>query len=557
MQEELVRAKRLLRLPSQPRPYFISVWVQEQDNMNLVVRNGALIHRDLGGSPQRFAAAQVRVGSYRFDNSQLSPENQYDYGGLGNLLNQESGWLGLTPLTPNIPAIRTTLWLVADTAYKRALVDFHKKKATQALTERADHLPDFSHETPVRDTAEEMPASVDVAAWQDRLARLTDMLTSRADIQDSMGMLTVTRQIDAYANTEGTQLRQPSARCVLMLSATTQAEDGTPLENFRSYAVRHPSQLPDDATLLADTLAMSEELSQLRQAEEFQPYTGPAILDGEVAGVFFHEALGHRLEGERQRRPEEGGTFKGKINQQVLPEFLSVLDDPTMERLDSRPLAGFYRYDDEGVPAQRVVLVDRGILKNYLMSRTPVDGFLKSNGHGRAQGPNPVQQPVGRMANLIISSAHPLPWAALKARLLEEVKRQERPYGLIIRHAYAGETTTENDPGRSLGGFQAWRNQPVLVYRVDLDTGREQLVRGVELVGTPLISLERVIATDDHPLVSNGLCGAESGMVPVSTVSPALLTTQVELQRTSTRPRRVPILPSPFRERAPQTPSAR
>ena len=553
MRQELTRAQQSLRLPDQPVPYFISFWIQESSSQNLVVRNGALVRYDPSAPAQRIASVQVRVGGYQFDNSQLSIEDQYEYGALGDLLTDEGGIMALAPIQEDARATRATLWLAVDAAYKRALVDFHKKKARQALTAEPDPVPDFSQEEPSRYLGVRPAAPSDFSAWRDRLTRVTQALIALPELQDAWGSLRVAQQVNYYINTEGTQIREPRLFYTLALGVSTQAPNGTPLENFKTHLTQDPADLPDESGLLAEAQTMAQELIQLRSAEEFLPYTGPAILDGEVAGVFFHEALGHRLEGERQRRPDEGQTFRGKIGQRILPDFLTVIDDPTLERFDGHALAGFYHYDNEGIPAQRTVLVEQGILKNYLMSRKPVKGFVKSNGHGRAQQPDPIRQPVGRMGNLIVQSTRQKPWPELKQLLLEEAKRQDRPYGLIIRRARSGETDTVADSGQTAGGFQAWKNQPVLVYRVDVKTGEEQLVRGVELVGTPLNSLERVIASGDVTAVFNGSCGAESGMVPVSTVAPALLTTQVELQRIATKPHRLPILPSPFHEPAPDT----
>jgi predicted Zn-dependent protease len=260
----------------------------------------------------------------------------------------------------------------------------------------------------------------------------------------------------------------------------------------------------------------------------------------EAAGVFFHETVGHRLEGERQNDEKEGRTFKGQVGKRVLPEFLSVVDDPTARTAAGVSLNGYYTHDDEGVPARPVTLVDNGILKDYLKSRTPIAGSPRSNGHGRAEG---TADPMGRMANLFVRSTRKLTGAQLKEKLLEEVRKQGKPFGLIIRDITGGSTNTTNY------GYQAFKGQPRLVFRVDAQTGKETLVRGVEMVGTPLTTVSRIIATSDTVGVFNGFCGAESGFVPVSTVAPAVLMSEIELQRTQKSAERPPILPSPWSER--------
>jgi predicted Zn-dependent protease len=239
---------------------------------------------------------------------------------------------------------------------------------------------------------------------------------------------------------------------------------------------------------------------------------------------------------------QEGQTFRGQAGQRILPPFLSILDDPTLRATAGVPLNSSYTFDDQGVPAERTVLVKDGKLQSYLLSRRPVRPFVHSNGRGRAQGNRP---PMARMSNLIVESQHPLTAAALKAELMAEARRQGKPYGLIVKDIAGGNTNTTGF------GYQAFKGPPRLVYRVDARTGAEELVRGVELVGTPLSSINRILATGDAPGVFNGYCGTESGYVPVSTVSPAVLVGELELQRVTRTRERSPILPSPWSGAAP------
>src|SRR5262249_12681757 len=250
-----------------------------------------------------------------------------------------------------------------------------------------------------------------------------------------------------------------------------------------------------------------------------------------------HETVGHRLEGERQNDEKEGRTFKGQVGKTVLPEFISVIDDPTARTAGSVSLNGYYSFDDEGVAARAVPLIVKGVLRDYSKSRTPSAGSLHSNGHGRAEG---VAQPMGRMGNLFVRSTKKVPIDKLKQMLLDEVRRQGKPYGLIIRDITGGSTNTSNF------GYQAFKGLPRLVYRVDAKTGAETLVRGVEMVGTPLTTGSRIVATSDTEGVFNGYCGAESGFVPVSTVAPAVLMSEIELQRSEKNLERGTILPPPW-----------
>jgi predicted Zn-dependent protease len=309
------------------------------------------------------------------------------------------------------------------------------------------------------------------------------------------------------------------------------------LDNSRDFYGMRESELPRGEDLARKVDAMVDELLALRKAPALDPYTGPAILAPEAAGVLFHEAVGHRLEGERQNDDKDGRTFKGQIGKTILPSFLSILDDATLASWGGMSLNGEYRYDDQGVPAQRTLLVEGGVLRSFLLSRAPVAGFAKSNGHGRS---SPGRDPVARMANLVVQSQRTLTAAKLKEALLAEVRRQQKPFGLLIRDVTGGNTDTSGY------AYQAFKGQPRLVYKVDAKTGEETLVRGVEIVGTPLTSINKIVATGAEMRVFNGYCGAESGFVPVSTVAPAILISEIELQRTRKDTGRPPVLPSPW-----------
>jgi predicted Zn-dependent protease len=310
------------------------------------------------------------------------------------------------------------------------------------------------------------------------------------------------------------------------------------MELIRVETFQAPSAagLPSEADLTAKIDKMAADLKDLRKAPAAEPYDGPALLSGRAAAVFFHEVLGHRLEGHRQRDEDEGQTFTKKVDQEVLPKFLSVADDPTIHEVANVKLAGSYDYDNEGSPAQRVEVIQNGVLKNFLMSRMPITNFGVSNGHGRNQ---PGLMPTGRQGNLIVTSTQNVPEAQLRQKLIDEVKRQGKPYGLYFDDIQGGFTlTTRQLP-------QAFQVLPVVVYRVYADGRPDELVRGVDIVGTPLAALTRIMTTGDQPHVFNGVCGAESGSVPVSAVAPAMLFSEMEVQKRGHLHERPPILPPP------------
>jgi predicted Zn-dependent protease len=285
---------------------------------------------------------------------------------------------------------------------------------------------------------------------------------------------------------------------------------------------------------------LAEELTELRRAPVQDAAAAPAILDPEMTGVLFHEALGHKLEGQRQRDPRESQVFRDSVGKQIIPDFLSLYDDPTLKIFRGSPLHGSYDFDSEGAPARRVALVEKGVLRNFLMSRWPVKGFATTNGHGRADWRSHA---TGRMANLIVQADTTVPRAELDRRLLALLHSTGKPFGFVLVGALGGENPTNRDSAQTL------EVRPRLVYRIDAQTGRRTLVRGVKMVGTPLVVLNRIVAAADDATLSNGFhCGAESGWVPVSQIAPSLLVSEIELQRLPEDRQRPPVLPSPLHD---------
>ena len=308
---------------------------------------------------------------------------------------------------------------------------------------------------------------------------------------------------------------------------------------YKSYFAREPDGLMEDDEILSDVATMIEKLEELQNAPVVDPYTGPAILSGRAAGVFFHEVFGHRVEGHRQKSEEEGQTFKKKIGEKILPDHLHVVFDPTRTEYKGSYLAGHYNYDEEGVQARPVQVVEAGIFKSFLMSRSPIDGFPLSNGHGRAQA---GYRPVARQSNLLVETSHPISEQELRQKLIDECTNQGKPFGLLFQDIRGGFTIT----GRTIPNV--FNVLPTEVYRVYTDGRPDELVRGVDLVGTPLVMFSMVADAGDQFDIYNGICGAESGGVPVSAVSPALFVTQVEVQKKSKSQERPPILPRPDAE---------
>ena len=536
MADELQRARESLRLRGHEAPYFLSYAVRGIDMQEVGAKYGA-VFLDRRRRDKRLQV-DVRVGSYAFDNS--SAQEMFDFEG------SDSGYAAgrEAPLDDDPQALRNALWLLTDETYKKSLSAFLKKKGKQVYRpDDPDTPPSFSREEPHVAIDPPLPSPFDHPFWEKELREQTERLASHPQLFDSQMRASVDHEEREFASSEGARLVTERVIYALHVQAWSRAPDGMLLENSRDFYGAQESELPRGAELSKRIDDMVDELLALQKAPVLDPYTGPALLEPEAAGVLFHEAVGHRLEGERQNDDKDGHTFKGQVGKAILPFFLSIVDDPTQRVAGPVSLNGFYRFDDQGVPGQRTALVEKGILKTFLMSRAPVQGVPPhSNGHGRSA---PGRDPVARMSNLLVESSKTMPWAKLKEALIAEAKRQDKPFGLIIRDVTGGNTDTSGY------AYQAFKGLPRLVYKVDAKTGAETLVRGVEIVGTPLLSINKIIASGDERRVFNGYCGAESGYVPVSTVAPTVLVSEIELQRTRKDTGRPPLLSSPWARQPP------
>ena len=533
LQAELARSAARLRLDGYDAPYFIAFQVKELRTDTVAARSGALVEDESRRS--RRAAVDLRVGSYDLDSSGRDD-------GVHFVGQDGRTWFASreAPLDDDPAALRNALWLLADEKYKEALAAWFKRKSRAVYrAEEPDRAPSFSREDPQRHADPATPFAFDRGRWRDEVKRLSAAFRSHPAVLDSSVRVGADRTVRWQVDTEGTALVTEQTLYGLHLQAVARAVDGQLLEGSRDWYARTEAGLPAGERLRREQEALCAELEALRTAPVVDPSSGPALLAPEATGVLFHEAVGHRLEGDRQDDDKEGQTFKGQVGRRVLPAFLTVTDDPTVARAGGVDLNGAYGWDDQGVPARRTVLVEDGVLRGYLLSRRPVKPFTRSNGHGRAQG---VQAPVARMGNLLVESKRTFPLDELRRMLREEARRQGKPYAYVIRDITGGNTNTASF------GYQAFKGTPRLVTRVDVATGREELVRGVELVGTPLSSVNRLLATSAETAAFNGFCGAESGYVPVSTVAPWALVSEVELQRVARAHERSPILPAPWTE---------
>jgi len=510
----------------QTPPYFLSYSVSDASAVSIRAQFGALV--DSSANHVRVADVQVRLGGPGLDNTHGDHR--------GTAVNSLQ-----LPLNDDREALARSLWLATNTSYGTALDNYLRVKTeAQVRAKEEDTSPDFSQEAPQTYIGKPAPAlMVDRGEWERRARDLSKIFREFPDVYQNIVIMTAQNETDYFASSEGSRVVTPHTQARLVMIAVTKAEDGMDLFRDQTFEAATVEGLPSQAELAAAARELGKSLEALRKAPVTEPFNGPAILSGRASAVFFHEVLGHRLEGQRQRGDEEGQTFTKELGKPVLPSFLSVADDPTMTKFGNTWLSGTYTYDDEGEKAQRVALIDDGVLKTFLMSRLPIASFSTSNGHGRAETGH---VPTGRQGNLIVTSTKSVPETELRKQLVEEAKKQGKAYGLYFEDISSGfAVTTRSSP-------QAFQVIPLVVWRVYVDGRPDELVRGVSIVGTPLAAMKRIVATGDKSEVFNGECGAESGTVPVSAVAPAMLVSEMETQKQAQATARPPILAIPGAE---------
>jgi len=520
----LDRNFKLLKQKGDPPPYFMGYSVTDRETDVIVAGAGSVDAQN--HSHSRLLDITVRVGTPKFDN----------YRRVNGQIPRFTVTLPL-PLDDNAAAIRQAAWLATDRVYRNASQRLIQIKADEKLRAAAtDGSDDFSAEQPQTFSSEPPKMKFNAADWSARLRKLSADFAKYPGALNSDVSVEAERVMESMVSTEGTQLEHGRLFSRLLITARGKAADGMDLNTIETFETDDPAKLPDDATILAAVEKAGKNLTDLLRAPPADPFVGPAILSGRAAGVFFHEIFGHRIEGHRQKDEAEGQTFTKSVGSPILPPFLSVVFDPTLKDFEGTMLNGSYLYDDEGVKARRVPVVENGVLKTFLMSRSPIDGFPNSNGHGRRAAGAEV---VSRQSNLFVESTKRVSDQELRQMLIEEVKRQNKPYGLFFDQVTGGYTTTARR------GLQAFTVIPLVVYRVYPDGRPDELIRGVSIVGTPLASFASILATSEQRAVFNGICGAESGNVPVSAIAPALLVSTIEIQRKERSLYQPPYLPRP------------
>lgn len=530
MRKELARSVNVLAKAEKVPLYHLTYEVTDS--------RGYSVHAEMGAKDSenswhvRNLDVDGRIGNPQFDNT-------HEMKGMAAWDDQERDGNAVTlSIEDDEDAIRASLWRWTDKEFKDALERYTRVKTNRAITaDEDDKSDDFSTGEPAEKYYEAVaPPAIDTATWRSRVVKYSGLFKGKPFIYTSVVSFSIDTQNHYLVNSEGVDIRHGETLVRLAYSITTRTGDGMDLERYKSYDGFTPEDMPSDETVLKDIEQSIKELEALKNAPVAEPFSGPAILRNRASAVFFHEVLGHRVEGHRQKKESEGQTFAKKVNERIVSPLLSIYDDPNQERFNDVALRGYYKFDNEGIPAKKASIVENGVLKGFLMSRVPIKNFNHSNGHGRRQ---PGHAPVSRMANLIVSVKNPVPYEKLRAMLIDRIKKAGKPYGYVFEDISEGFTVT----GRSMP--QSFSVTPLLVYRVYPDGRPDEVVRGVNMVGTPLTSFSKVVAGASDPEVFDGVCGAESGWVPVSAVSPSLLLSEVETEKAGKMNNKPPLLPPP------------
>ncbi|MFN8656926.1 MAG: metallopeptidase TldD-related protein [Candidatus Obscuribacterales bacterium] len=536
LQKELTRSFQKLKNSGEAPLYYLSYSLYDVERNSMSAHYGALEDTPYPTRSMKLRV-NVRVGDQHIDNTHKMRRSSFSFS-----RSSAFNWFGSSmPAEPEEYAIRSVLWQKTDEAFKEAEQRFLSVKANKDVSvEDEDTSDDFSQEKSHAFVGSSPKSTVDMTQWQNRIRELSKIYKKYPEILNSDVSFVMTRVRRYMVASDDTRLQDDHTEFRFATTAEATADDGMRVWLYDSVEVPNYTDIPDEPKLAEMVEHLAQSVKDLRQAQKAEPYVGPAILQAKAAGVFFHETFGHRIEGNRQKDEEEGRTFAKKVGHQIMPNFITVIDDPTIHNLGTKPLHGYYSFDDEGIPAQKVTLVENGTLKGFLMGRSPVRGFPASNGHGRGA---PGNDPVARQGNLIVKSSKRVPYAELRKMLIEEAKKQGKPYGLVFDEIAGGFTLT------STWLPQVYRLLPLRVTRVYTDGRPDELLRGVNIVGTPLASLENILAAADDDAVFNGTCDAESGPVPVSACAPSLLVQTIEVERQDKSTDKPPILPPPAHDK--------
>ncbi len=509
-------ARRALKMHVRgfPSPYYCSFLLKDVHWFNTWASSGSTCRSQTDRS--RHVNCDLRVGSYEYDQVVDGGLREHDE-------DLESLAHSSVPVDDNnFDGLRITVWKLLESKFREALTDYNQKDASRISTRDPNNgLKSFARSKRASFRHLSRTDRTDNERWSKFCKRASLWMSGLPRISGSWVEFDVSQETKVFVSTEGTVIAQNSQVFSLSANFHKLTKEGSRLEQELVINCGSESELPDFATFKKLALQKYENLMKISRAKKIHAFSGPVLLHPGPAGLLFHEAVGHRLEGSRLLSNGEGQTFKGQEGKQLLKLPITVRDNPLLKTFNGERCIGSYTYDDEGVKAADTVLIEDGILKDFLTTRSAIKkGRFTSNGHARTKL---TQRPISRMGVTIIEARNGLPIDSLKDKLIQEIRRQRKPFGMIVYETSGGETDTTNYDFQAFSGDIAYAT---LVY----PNGREVPVRGVNFVGTPLQSLNNIIAMGDSPQVDNGFCGAESGLIPITTISPAALISNLELQ---------------------------
>lgn len=418
--------------------------------------------------------------------------------------------------------------------YKKILVDISAKKSDEK------RAPDFLIEhQPVKYFEDTIPYDKKgLTSWIPALQRLTNIPKGQPDDIDIRLTINNILERKSFYSSQGDDIVQNFNSLTIDIIVSAEDSDGEDQALYARYIGNEINKLPSEEVLRNKINVMIELIKKIKIAPKAESYSGPAIMSGEASGVYFHEIIGHRVEAHRLKEKSDAQIFKDKLGTKVFPEFISIDFDPTIKEYADFTLTGHYKYDDEGTKSEKVTVINKGILQDFLRSRRPIDEKSKSNGHGRS---STGYSPVSRQSNMIIKSENKVTDQELRSVLIQKLKKNKQEFGYFIQQVAGGYTSTIV----YMPNFFEVRS--TLAYKVFADGRPDQLVKGVRMIGTPLLMLSQIRISGDTPEIFSGFCGAESGTIPVTTISPSLLFENIEIQRPVDSRESPKILPSPIK----------
>lgn len=549
MHDEMERSRKLI-VSNLASPYFVEYLIDEADSFDVTATLGGIVtsRRD----QFRNLSVHVRVGDYKFDNSNYVGSS-FPFGTRYDLER--------FPLDNNYMVLRRYLWLATDSAYKSAVEALSRKEAALRNLSVTEQVNDFAHVPPVHVRKPFGKLTIDEKAWTDRVRTLSAIFTQYPDLRTSSVDLDAGDGGYYLVNSEGTEIKVPDGLTYIRARASAQAADGMTVRDSAMFHAREASGLPDEAEMSRAAKTLAENVVALSRAPKGEDYSGPILFEGVAGAQILAEVLGRNLWLPRRPVMEpgraagfSGSELEGRIGARVLPDSFDVTDDPTQKEWHGRPLFGSYEVDREGVEPKPVHVIEKGLLKGYLLTREPVRGFEGSN--GRARMPGNYGSSAAGISNLIVTSSMTVPVSELKQKMLEMIAARSKPYGIIVKKMDYPSSASVEEARRLISGAQSGGSRPIslplLVYRVYPD-GREELVRGLRFAGLNTRSFKDVVAAGDDAAAFDfldnqapfALMGGAGYVSNATVVAPSLLIDDLELHPLEDELPKLPVVPAP------------